>query len=104
MPSRPKRQVRRETSPTGKYIEHKNYAELTQGNVLGTAVTSSDVDMRPSGKDKGKGKEVAKSRSAMQAATELDEIQTEEIRRLRTRAAYLVEMADQLEATRRSRR
>src|SRR6202142_3363933 len=101
---RPKRQVRREASPTGKYIEHKNYAELTQGNVLGTAVTSSDVDVRPLGKDKGKGKEVAKSQSAIQAASEMVEIRTEEIRRLHTRAACLVEMADQLEARTRSGR
>ena len=67
-------------------------------------MTTSDVDVRPSGKDKGKGKEPAKSRSALQAAAELEEIQTEEIRRLRTRAAYLVEMADQLEVTIRSKR
>ena len=69
-------------------------------------MTSSDVDVRPSGKDKdkGKGKEVVKSQSAIQAASELVEIRTEEIRRLRTRAACLVEMADQLEATMRSSR
>src|SRR6202041_480450 len=58
MPSRPKRQARQEASPTGKCIEHNNYAQLTQGNVLGTAMTLSNVDVRPSGKDKGKGKEV----------------------------------------------
>ena len=98
MPSRPKRQARREVSPSGKYIEHKNYAALTQCNVLGTAVTSSDVDVRPSGKDKGKGKEVAKSRSAIEAASEMLQLRTEEIRRLRSRAACLVEMADELEA------
>ena len=69
-------------------------------------MTSSDVDVRPSGKDKGKGKdkEVAKSQSAIQAASEMVEIQTEEIRRLRSRAACLVEMADQLEAQTRSGR
>ena len=67
-------------------------------------MTSSDVDVRPSGKDKGKGKEVAKSQSAIQAASEMVEIRTEEIRRLRSRAACLVEMADQLEAQTRSGR
>ena len=67
-------------------------------------MTSSDVDVRPSGKDKGKGKDVAKSRSAIQAASELDEIENEEIRRLRTRAAYLVEIADSMEAKKRARR
>ena len=67
-------------------------------------MTTSDVDMRPSGKDKGKGKEPAKSRSALRATAEQEEIETEEIRRLRSRATFLVEMADEMEVKRRSRR
>ena len=67
-------------------------------------MTMSDVNVMPSIKGKGKGKELEMSWAALRAAAEQEEIETEEIRQLCTRATYLVEMADQLEAMRRSRR
>ena len=65
--------------------------------------TTSDVELKPSNKGKGKGK-AKLSAAAIEAAEEEASLRAKEARRLRTKAALFLEMAETMEGGSRSAR